>query len=263
MRLRVHPGTLWASILAIVLALLTVMPSGARTLDDTFTYTALGDSAARGVGATARHGYVEYLHQALEAARGPVQLDNRAVSGASSTDLLTLLKRNTATRTSVREAGLLTISIGGNNLLPCGFGNFRGINAACAARGVAAFKRDWPAIMFYIRRVIGLQVRAYVVTLYNPYRGNERDYAIADRYIQQINAVIQDSDLMAAYNYRAVDVYSDLQGKLPDGSWKVCVWTHFCERFRDPHPTDAGHAEIARLHEPLLGLPTAAVAGRR
>jgi len=262
MRLPVNPATIWAGGLAIVLAMLTALPGGARTLEGTFTYTALGDSAARGVGATAHHGYVEYLHEALEAARGPVELDNRAVSGASSTDLLSLLKRSAATRTSVWNAELLTISIGGNNLLPCGFGNFRGISSACAARGVATFKRDWPSIMFYIRRVIGAQVRAYVITLYNPYRGNERDYPIADRYIQQINAIIQDSDLMDTYNYRALDVYADFQGKLPDGSWKVCAWTHFCERFRDPHPTDAGHAEIARLHELLLGLPTVAPAQR-
>ena len=46
-----------------------------------------------------------------------------------------------------------------------------------------------------------------------------------------------------------VDVHADFLGQFTDTTqWKVCVWTLFCTS-QNPHPTDAGHLEIARLHE--------------
>jgi lysophospholipase L1-like esterase len=172
------------------------------------------------------------------------------VPGATSADFLQQLKNDLppGTRRAIRDAQIITIFIGGNNLDRCVSNNFGTIDTACAAQGVADFERDWPLILQEIRTGIGSQAKLYVATQYNPYKGDDPNYATADPYIRGLAAPINDPANQSAYDYKVVDVYADFQGQLPEGTWKVCNWTHFCEDTRDQHPTQAGYEEIARLH---------------
>jgi lysophospholipase L1-like esterase len=235
---------------AMLLALLLLLPAPALAAGR-IRYTALGDSIAAGYGATNHYGYVDYFDYYLEKLAAQVRLSNDATPGLSSSGLLIELRYYSSIRDNVRAADVVTISIGGNNLLPCASNNYSTLNTLCAEAGVAAFKYDWPRILATIRTDIGARGQLLVLTLYNPYRGDEANYATADTYIKQINATLQNSSYTSTYGYKVADAYTDFQGKLSDGTWKVCTWTHFCEAVRDPHPTDKGHQELARLHQPL------------
>ncbi len=238
----------WLLLPALLLGLLPTLAAPTARAAPLDVYTALGDSIARGVGATGFYGYVDRYHAALLAARPGLLLLNAAVPGFDSGDLLAQLRGDPLTRAAVRQAQVLTISIGGNNLLPCASDNYTVLDTACAARGVRAFRHDWPKILREIRHGIGSEAALLVMTLYNPYRGDEPAYAIADSYIQQLNAAIGDAGVAQKYRYAVVEVHAAFQGQFADGSWKVCAWTHFCEVRRDPHPTDSGHQQIADLH---------------
>ena len=209
-------------------------------------YTALGNSIAFGVGATDNYGYVNYFRDFLATMVKRVNLINRAVPGFTSSDLLHQLQNDATTRNAVKNADLITISIGGNNLLDC-------MNAPnppeCLTNGVATFANDWPQILEEIRHSIGSKAQILVMTVYNPFRGDDPNYKIVEPFIQQINNVINKEVYRSLYKYKVVDVHADFQGKFTDGRWKVCTWTHFCESPPNPHPTDCGHLEIARLHE--------------
>jgi lysophospholipase L1-like esterase len=213
-------------------------------------YTALGDSIAVGKGATSNYGYVYHFRDYLASVHGSVDLKNQAKLGIKSGDLLTQLRLDRATRTAVKKAKVITISIGGNNLLGCASDNYNGISDSCAASGVSAFSSDWPKILQEIRNRIGSTGQIYVMNIYNPYTGDDSNYVKANDYVQQINDVISRSDYVATYSYTVVDVYSHFSGTL-DGSWKVCQWTHFCASSRDPHPNDEGHRQISSLHESI------------
>lgn len=240
----------WIGFLALATLLVALLPAPALAArpGSSTKYTALGDSIAVGVGATNNYGYVYYFRDFLSRS-GSVELRNKALSGIRSTDLLTQLTIDGSARLAVRTAQVVTISIGGNNLLRCASNNYTTLDTACAASGVAAFKSDWPKILSQIRGSIGSKAKLYVMTLYNPYKGNDPNYATADAYIGQINAEIQNSTYRSAYSYKDADIYADFQGQFGGGNWKICAWTHFCEATRDPHPTDGGHDEISRVHE--------------
>src|SRR4051812_48368584 len=94
---------------------------------DCFQYTALGNSIVAGIGASfvvdppKRYGYVYYFRDFLATIFPFVNLINRAQSGFTSTDLLQQLQTDVDTRKAVKKANLITISIGGGDLLDCLF----------------------------------------------------------------------------------------------------------------------------------------------
>ena len=230
--------------------LAALLPAPAQGRPAITQYTAFGDSIAFGVGATGFYGYGYRFRDHLQtSSSGLVTLSNRSVPGITSTSLLNQLPQDGSTRLAVRQAEVLTISIGGNHLLGCASSNYTVLDTDCAARGVATFQHDWPQILAEIRTRIRPKAKLYGMTIYNAYRGDEPYYSIADPYVRQINATIQNTDYLATYGYKSADTYADFQGQFADGTWKVCRWTRFCEATRDPHPTDSGHLEIARLHE--------------
>ncbi|WP_377918918.1 hypothetical protein [Bacillus songklensis] len=122
------------------------------------------------------------------------------------------------------------------------------INEGCAGKGAQEFRKQWPQILYEIRYRICSNAEIYVMTVYNPYKGNDPNYSKTNHFIQQINGAIQNPYYKSIYNYKVVDVSSSFRGQWYDGTWKVCAWTNFCSDIRDPHPNDCGHQEIYRLH---------------
>jgi lysophospholipase L1-like esterase len=245
---------LWTVLCLFVVAAATLVPGCGGGKKDTTRYVALGDSIAYGPVAVERSGYVyEFADLLRGSVDDPIALNNRAVPLIKSGDLLSALKDDVppGLRGAVRNAQILTISIGGNNLLGCADNNYNNIDTACTARGVSDFAEDWPQILAEIRTGIGSTARLYVMTLYNPYKEDDPNFAVADAALQQINAVIQNPAYQATYNYKVADVYTDFRGRLPDGTEKTCAWTRFCESERDPHPNQVGHGQIATLHAAL------------
>ncbi|MBN6192884.1 hypothetical protein JQN58_39080 [Aneurinibacillus sp. BA2021] len=214
-------------------------------------YVALGDSIARGKGAKKREGYVYLFHRFLMEQYGNVALSNQAISGIGSRGMLAQLHLNPAVRRAVREADIMTISIGGNNLLAATSRNYHFIHPYQAKQGIALFCKQWPLLLSTIRERLNAKATLYVINLYNPYRSNEPNYATADMYIKQINAEIGNSKYIKRYKYQVVPIYSTFKGQLDEENWKTCAYTHFCQRKRDPHPTRQGYQEIFQVHKKL------------
>jgi lysophospholipase L1-like esterase len=220
--------------------------------DHCFQYTALGDSIAFGVGATDNYGYVYYFRDFLATIYSCVKLTKRARPGFTSSELLHQLQKNATTRAAVKNADLITLSIGGADLLNnCLLTNDI---PTCLSKAVATFVINWPLIMNEIRKSIRSHAEIFIMTVYNPFRGDEPNYNMIDFFIQQINHVIKSNRF--TYHYKVIDVHNHFQGQFTGNTqWKVCTWTHFCEipvsptNPGDPHPTASGHLEIARLHE--------------
>lgn len=215
-----------------------------------FQYTALGNSIAFGEGATINYGYVNYFRDFFATIFRCVNLDNQANPGFTSSDLLHQLKTDADAQEAVKRANLITIGIGGNDLLKCLL-QPTPIIPACLSNAVATFAQNWPLIMKEIRKRIRSHAEIFVMTLYNPFKGDETQFFnLAETAIQNINNVIKAN--RSTLHYEVVDVHGDFLGQFTNTTqWKVCTLTHFCELNtpRDPHPTDSGHLEIARLHE--------------
>ena len=94
---------------------------------DCFQYTALGNSIAFGVGASFKvndtqhhgYGYVYYFRDFLVTIFPCVNLINLADPGLNSSNLLHQLQTDENTRDAVKKADLITISVGGADLLDC------------------------------------------------------------------------------------------------------------------------------------------------
>jgi lysophospholipase L1-like esterase len=225
----------------------SVAGDGGQT--DRVSYVALGDSIAEGVAAENSYGYVNRFRDALTEIRGEVDLVNVAHGGFATSELLAQLADDEELQSALRSADLITLSIGGNHLLACGKNNFATVDTDCVNAGVALFQRDWPNVLERLRgNSIRAMGRLLVMNLFNPYTGDAPNFAVVERPVQLINDTIQDAGYRSIYHYDVVDVHDAFSGRGTTEAWNVCTWLGFCGDVRDPHPSDAGHAEIARLH---------------
>lgn len=229
-------------------------------MPDCFQYTALGNSIAFGVGASFKvndpqnhgYGYVNYFSDFLSKIFRCVNLINLSNPGDTNTNLLQKLQTKEF-KEAIKKADLITISIGGNDLLNCILqpaSNF----PACLLNAVATFAQNWSLIMHEIRKGIKSQAEILVMTIYNPFIGGTPLFMLAEPFLQGINDVIKEN--RNSFHYSVVDVHADFLGQYTNTTQpKVCIWTHTCENplpptnLPNPHPTDCGHLEIARLHE--------------
>ncbi|WP_433945017.1 GDSL-type esterase/lipase family protein [Paenibacillus sp. SN-8-1] len=83
-----------------------------------YIYTAIGDSLTTGFGAFPGHGFVPvYRRMAEDRLRAPIQLKNLGVNGLDSEGLEQRVRYNSIYRQSLREADIITVSVGGNDLI--------------------------------------------------------------------------------------------------------------------------------------------------
>jgi lysophospholipase L1-like esterase len=202
-------------------------------------YTALGDSISGGFGARITCGFAYRFCDYLTCKYCSVKCRNLACPGLTSCGLLQQLRKDPEVRCCVKAADVITISIGGDNLLKCTCDNYRTICRKSAEKWVGRFREDWPRILDCIRRGLCSQAQLYVMTLYNPYHHCDCNYELADYYIRQINSIIADPILVQTYNYVVVDVYTCFESN------RCKDWTFFSDcLLRDPHPNCEGQRQI-------------------
>ena len=155
-----------------------------------------------------------------------MNLDNHANPGFTSSDLLHQLQTDAITREAVKKANLITIGIGGNDLLNC-FLQPTPIIPACLSNAVATFAQNWPLIMKEIRKSIRSHAEIFVMTVYNPFKGDEPNFLTWQRpAIQNINNVIKANRF--TLHYKVVDVHGDFLGQFTNTTqWKVCTLDTF------------------------------------
>lgn len=105
----------------VPLMMCTAVPASAETTDSALNVVSLGDSIARGHGCKPEEAYGYLLAQQIKtdtASKGySVNFVNYGTDGDTTTDLLDKLDSDSDIDNSLKNADIVTISIGGNNLI--------------------------------------------------------------------------------------------------------------------------------------------------
>lgn len=264
--------------------LVSFMNPGSLVLGATTTksYVALGDSISFGMSAENGKGYVNQFHtylKGLEMYNG-IELTNLSKPGDTSTDLKSKIALN---QDVIKNADVITISIGGNNLLgpvianlaklfnvnPINNPNFLIELATAIANdpnaeqkimakaldpifnaelisGVTTFVSDWNEIVTAIK-TIAPQADIYVNTLYNPFKSTDLFYPSFDALIQNINTAIKAGSLY----YKVADVYEEFK----KNQGEPLVNFDLATGAIDPHPNTLGHGVINEVLKKLVVIP--------
>jgi lysophospholipase L1-like esterase len=173
-------------------------------------YTAVGDSLTVGFGAMPGNGFAPVYRGMAERRIGDfVSYDNWGVNGQTSSALYENIKRNSQLRNSLKAAQIITISIGGNDL----------IRAAKSApsknigqhfnKALSLCQSNFSGIMQQLNQIKSGSRSPYIVRavgLYNPYPQVDA----ATQWVQQYNRYI------SGYwggNYAAAPIFSSFYGR--------------------------------------------------
>jgi lysophospholipase L1-like esterase len=236
---------------------------------------ALGDSIAYGMSADPGSGYVDLFYNNLTTIEGneSLTLYNEGIPGITSSELLTQVQINPEVMQELANAQVVTISIGGNNLLQPLITTMAGafvldpnaetfasdlvtalqdpiaqatINAALPQlqtnliAGATQFGTDFPQIIAAVR-TMAPEANIYVATLYNPLSTTDPLYSVFEPIIEQMNAIISTPNT----GYLVADVYSAFNSYEGTEALVNFNWTM---GQIDPHPTTLGHALIYQTH---------------
>lgn len=221
-------------------------------------YTALGDSLASGLGAKGNYGYAERYRDYLQIDNGiTVELTNLGVSGWTSNDLLTALKKNSTYRTAVANSDVITFDIGANDFLDviddyiggtCGGKK----NNKCLKRTQKRFKTNLKKIIKTIKKLNkknNVIVRS--MNLYFPnttfYLNNDfvttdkypNDFAVINPILTKINQQIRQACRQKKILVADVHLLYNGSSGTEDPSLKGYISADTL------HPNDAGYQVIA------------------
>jgi lysophospholipase L1-like esterase len=254
-------------------------------------YVSLGDSyaagyqgTARGKGVTTTNGFAYQVVTKAKAKGYRYTLVNFGCGGATTTSMLSAAGCPTrllgpggphysSTQTAAAVAflkahrehiALITVSIGGNDVIPCGV---RSDALSCLTTNVATVRRNLTSILQQVRSAAGPTTRIVGTTYPDVLLGNllstdENLRSLASLSVTAFKSLINPA-LQQAYQAtggRFVDVtaafggYGSLSqttsvppyGTLPVPAARICTLTYYCQ-FQDIHPRTPGYAIIADL----------------
>lgn len=254
---------LFACFLAVLLIVFAALPAEAKTAEiRSPVYTALGDSIASGYKLNqSNNGYVGLFGSYLSA-----QTTNLARVGLNSAGLLKLLNSDQATVDQVKKSDIITISIGGNDLLPI-FSALQPTSPTSLVAAVQAingnamqqkfqnavthFGQNWDKIIAQIKK-LAPHAQIIATTLIDPYEGMVISVPViahfdlggyADGYIKQINAVI--TGHAKSGQYAVADAY----GLFMQHKTDKLTNADLAKLDFDPHPNAAGHRLLFQAHQ--------------
>jgi lysophospholipase L1-like esterase len=260
-------------------------------------YLALGDSLAKGVGASEeQRDYVNLIYAHEASHYGDLRLWNLGCGGATTRSLrfgpgcgegTQLGDAEALLRSNLGHVAFVTIDIGGNDLIACIDGPT--VNARCVEEAFRAISTNLPKVLAGLRSAYP-GIRIYGMDYYDPYladwllgiAGQNMAEETVD-VIGELNAElgriyaaagVAMADPFSAFNSRDFSVTGSYNGgKVPENVAIVCEWTHMCSS-RNVHTDDTGHAVLAETFESLINrdsvtppaistskLPPASVAG--
>ena len=234
-KFRAMARKLAAVLLALVLiCALAAVPAGAAYGKGT-KFVVLGDSIPAGEGASEE----AKAYARLIADKKGFALSNLAVGGHKSSDLLEILANDAEAKKAIRNADIIDLNIGGNDLLASNVITLvlRVVflkDSSTIDPYIAEFSERFEQIIKQIRKLNG-SAKFIVQTLYNCMEGIP---LVGDAYeiaVTKLNAVYYDYLKAHPGAYEIADIYGAYKGR--DGLV-----------FRDRlHPSDAGHEKIAEV----------------
>jgi lysophospholipase L1-like esterase len=289
---RTAPLLALAAFITVLLAVPALAPA-AKTSPPKQLYVSLGDSyatgyqpTAQGVGANTRHGFASQLPSLAKPRGYNFQLVNFGCAGATTTSILESKGCNprgraiggptytSKTQTGAAEAflranrgkvGLVTVSIGGNDVTRC-------VNEAdptnCVAEGAKVIKTNVTKLAKRLRtaagpnvRIVGITYPDVVLGLWTTGKQSDQDFAKLSLFAFRglLNPALKEA-YESVRKGRLVDVtdatgaYTPLEqtttlapyGQIPVAVAKVCQLTFYCQ-FRDIHARTNGYKIIAQL----------------
>lgn len=238
-------------------------------------YVALGDSLAAGYqpgGTELRDtAYPALTASRLQARGAELAVENLGCSGETTTSLIEGGKCDFAKGSQLEQAeslltsrkggvGLVTIDIGGNDLLRCVRGGAE-IDTACVAAGVKTVERNLPKILERLRAAAGKDVPVLVLGYYNPWIAAKaldqpvKGVDAAAKAYTRLSTTIADAAKGAGATFVGLDkafatndtTPTKINGRtVPENAARICTLTNICTA-RDIHLTDEGAATVARV----------------
>lgn len=243
----------------VIVSMLTAAVSVNAAEPSSKSYVALGDSIAYGYGLSdiGKQSYVN-----LVAAELRINFVNYAVNGMTSIGLLNALDKMSEdddAYTELRNASLITVSIGSNDLLsklssvlytlpdPTDAAAFAVLEASLTSEqklaefdsGVESYRINLPLIYASLRK-LNPTAQIIMTEFYNPFYGvifGAFDFgALSDQYIAQMNDILHAGQ--TEMDYKIAAVYDSFNAP---GRTNVDLISFNM----DPHPNTGGHAIIA------------------
>ncbi|MCL6603974.1 MAG: lysophospholipase [Paenibacillus sp.] len=162
-----------------------------------YQYTAIGDSLTTGFGALPGNGFVPvYSRMAETRLRSKVVYSNLGVNGLTTGELAQRLRGNSMYRQLIQEAQLITLTIGGNDLIRAAkFAVRQPENTSSILRkALQECKQNFAGIMETLWQLKINHGKPYIIRivgLYNPYPNLEEatDWVLQfNRYASQYNS---------------------------------------------------------------------------
>lgn len=207
----------------------------------TYLYTALGDSITEGYSATGKNGYVNRLTRRLTASGYNTIPYNVAYKGMTSRYLYNQLRYSRPLQILIRNSGLITLCIGGNDLLSAFFRQFLWRNPLAISQALSDYRHWLKKICEWLQSQTVAAL--FILNLYNPFPHSP----LAVTWVKGINRII--SHVSQSSRIPVIDLYHLFLGS----EYKYIHGYHTgllsdIRLYNNPvHPNDQGHQQIARL----------------
>ena len=180
------------------------------------TYVAIGDSLTKGVGdSTNQGGFVPLLAQSLTNETGlEFKAINYGVAGNTSSQILTRMQEKKEIRKDLKQAQLLTITVGGNDLRKAILEDTSNLDLDRFEKASKTYEKNLKQIIELARKD-NPDLPIYVVGIYNPLYLNFPDLTELQTLVDQWNQRTEDT--LSAYQGVYFVPINDLLYKGIDG----------------------------------------------
>lgn len=229
----------WSMVVLLLVSSFLIYPPVTAESPGEITYIAIGDSLTAGLGSSEEnylriHGFVPQFTKYLREDNN-VTVENYGIPGLSSTGLLALLTADEALQNRLKTAGVISVSIGGNDFLQTIRSVPGGEDESALNLRMEVLKRTYQET-YKLLRELNPDATIMLIGLYNPYPEGHELTDLGEKYAPLFNGFIEEySD---ESNTLVIDPYDAFEGKSLE-------WTHIAKD--DIHPNDKGYTEIVKL----------------